>query len=76
MLTEASSVEEARVALELGAKIIGINNRNLRTLEVDVNRAPNIASELTGDLPADVVLVAESRPQVLPLPEPSQQLRG
>ena len=60
VLTEASSVEEARVALELGAKIIGINNRNLRTLEVDVNRAPNIASELTGDLPADVVLVAES----------------
>ena len=50
VLTEASSVEEARVALELGAKIIGINNRNLRTLEVDVNRAPNIASELTGDL--------------------------
>lgn len=60
VLTEASSVEEARVALELGAKIIGINNRNLRTLEVDVNRAPNVASELTGDLPEDVVLVAES----------------
>ena len=60
VLTEASSVEEARMALELGAKIIGINNRNLRTLEVDVNRAPNVASELTGDLPEDVVLVAES----------------
>lgn len=60
VLTEASSVEEARMALELGTKIIGINNRNLRTLEVDVNRAPNVASELTGDLPEDVVLVAES----------------
>lgn len=60
VLTEASSVEEARLALELGAKIIGINNRNLRTLEVDVNRAPNVASALTGELPEDVVLVAES----------------
>lgn len=60
VLTEASSVEEARLALALGAKIIGINNRNLRTLEVDVNRAPNVASALTGDLPEDVVLVAES----------------
>lgn len=56
ILTEASTLEEARHAVELGARVIGINNRNLRTLEVDLARAPAIANELSGH----PVIVAES----------------
>ena len=56
ILTEASTPEEARHAVELGARVIGINNRYLRTLEVDLARAPAIANELSGH----PVIVAES----------------
>lgn len=56
ILTEASTPEEARHAAEFGARVIGINNRNLRTLEVDLSRAPAIAEEI----PGSPVIVAES----------------
>lgn len=60
ILTEASSEAEALRAAALGARIIGLNNRNLRTLEVDRSRAPRIARALDGKLPQDTLLVAES----------------
>ena len=56
ILTEASTPEEARHAAEFGARVIGINNRNLRTLEVNLSRAPAIAEEI----PGSPVIVAES----------------
>ena len=47
---------ELAPALDAGARIIGVNNRNLRTLEVDVR-----ASEaLIGRIPRDVVAISES----------------
>lgn len=55
-LTEASNPEEAERARRLGASVIGINNRNLRTLEVDLARAPLVAK----GIPANPVIVAES----------------
>ncbi|MDO5531327.1 bifunctional indole-3-glycerol-phosphate synthase TrpC/phosphoribosylanthranilate isomerase TrpF [Sutterella sp.] len=55
-LTEASTEPELHEAVELGARVIGINNRNLRTLEVDITRAPRLSALL----PEGVVAVAES----------------
>lgn len=55
-LVEVHDVAELRHALEAGAGIIGVNNRNLRTLEVDVRASHEIAREL----PAGVIAVSES----------------
>ncbi len=55
-LVEVHSEPELAVAIDCGAPIIGVNNRNLRTLDVDVR-----ASEtLMAMMPADVVAVSES----------------
>jgi indole-3-glycerol phosphate synthase len=55
-LVEAHDGDEVTIALTAGARIVGVNNRNLRTLEVDVE-----ASErLIGQIPEDVVAVSES----------------
>ncbi len=56
VLTEASTAEEVERAKLLGARIIGINNRNLRDLTVDLNRV----RELAPLIPDDRVKVCES----------------
>ena len=43
-------------ALDVGATLIGVNARNLKTLEVD----PSAFERIAPSLPADVVAVAES----------------
>jgi indole-3-glycerol phosphate synthase len=56
VLVEAHDATELAIAVDAGARIVGINNRNLRTLQVDVN-----ASEaLIGGMPAEVIAVSES----------------
>ncbi len=55
-LVEVHTSEEARRAVDVGARLIGVNARNLKTLEVD----PGVFGRLVGDLPEDVVKVAES----------------
>ncbi len=55
-LVEISSEWECEQALVTGAKVIGINNRNLATLDVD----PETALRVAGVLPADTVPVAAS----------------
>ena len=47
---------EMQTALECGVEIIGVNNRNLQTLEVD----PETALRLLVDAPAGTIVVAES----------------
>jgi indole-3-glycerol phosphate synthase len=55
-LVEVHDADELQRALDVGANVVGINNRNLRTLAVDVT-----ASErLIGAVPRDVVAVSES----------------
>jgi indole-3-glycerol phosphate synthase len=55
-LVEVHDADELRIAADVGARIIGVNNRSLRTLEVDVH-----ASEtLIALMPGDVVAVSES----------------
>ncbi len=56
VLTEVRTEKELRKALKIGVDIIGINNRNLHTLEVDINRS----KKLLPFIPDEVVQVSES----------------
>jgi indole-3-glycerol phosphate synthase len=55
-LVEAHTADEVHRALDAGAQVVGINARNLKTLEVD--RA--VFADLASLIPDDVVRVAES----------------
>ncbi|HEY2260808.1 MAG TPA: indole-3-glycerol phosphate synthase TrpC [Solirubrobacteraceae bacterium] len=56
ILVEVHDRRELAVAVDLGAELIGINNRDLTTLRVDINRT----HELLALVPAGTVTVAES----------------
>jgi indole-3-glycerol phosphate synthase/phosphoribosylanthranilate isomerase len=56
ILTEAHSEAELKRALALDARIIGINNRNLGTLKVDLG----VYEGLVGKIPSDRIVVCES----------------
>ena len=55
-LVEAHDEAEVRTAVESGARIIGVNNRDLRTFEVDITNS----ARLRGLVPRDRVFVSES----------------
>ena len=55
-LVEVHEVETLKKVLECGANFIGINNRNLKTLEVNTNRA----KELFKLIPKEIPVIAES----------------
>jgi indole-3-glycerol phosphate synthase len=55
-LVEVHDEDELDRALAAGARLVGVNQRDLRTFEVDQDRA----CALAGRIPADVVAVAES----------------
>lgn len=56
VLTEVSNDEELERAIALGAPVIGINNRDLRDLSVDLARTGQLAARI----PADRVIISES----------------
>jgi indole-3-glycerol phosphate synthase len=56
VLVEVHSAGELSVAVDAGAQIIGVNNRNLRTLEIDVT----VSETLAGRMPRGMVTVSES----------------
>jgi indole-3-glycerol phosphate synthase len=56
VLVEVHTRDEIDAAVEIGAKIIGINNRNLSTLEVDLNTTEKLLPEI----PAGITIVSES----------------
>ena len=55
-LVEVHTKEEVDVALEAGAEIVGINNRDLRTFRTDLS----VTRELAGLIPRGKVVVSES----------------
>ena len=56
ILTEVSTEQERDRAIALDAKMIGINNRNLRDLSTDISRT----FEFAPTLPDDRILISES----------------
>ena len=55
-LVEVHTREELKRALDAEAKIVGINNRNLATFDVDLA----VTEELCREVPDEIVLVSES----------------
>ena len=49
-LVEVHTTDEMRVALELGAKVIGVNNRNLHNFNVDMGTTTRLADMAQGDV--------------------------
>lgn len=56
-LVEVNSPAELEVALEIGSKVIGVNNRNLHDFNVDMSTTSRVNSALQG---RDVILCALS----------------
>jgi indole-3-glycerol phosphate synthase len=56
VLAEAHDEVELRRALEAGAQLVGINNRNLRTLETDLA----VSEHLLPKVPAGIFAISES----------------
>jgi indole-3-glycerol phosphate synthase len=55
-LVEAHNHEEIKIAISAGAKIIGVNNRNLKNFEVDINNS----IKLRESVPKNILFVSES----------------
>ena len=57
VLVEVHTKEELMIAMEIGAKIIGVNNRNLKTFDVSLAHTKDIAQYIDRN---DIVLISES----------------
>lgn len=55
-LIEIHDLEELEIAIEIGATLIGVNNRNLKTFEVSLD----VSRELIPRRPRDTVMITES----------------
>ncbi|MDO4431070.1 MAG: bifunctional indole-3-glycerol-phosphate synthase TrpC/phosphoribosylanthranilate isomerase TrpF [Lonepinella koalarum] len=60
VLTETSNEQEFERALNLNAKIIGVNNRNLHDLSVDLNRVKTLVAQFQDRISADTKIISES----------------
>jgi indole-3-glycerol phosphate synthase len=56
VLVEVHDTNELAMAIDAGARLIGVNNRNLRTLEVNLT----VSEEVMARMPSDVIAVSES----------------
>ena len=55
-LFEAHDAEEVERCLAAGARILGVNNRNLKDFTVDINNSVRLREMV----PADIIFVSES----------------
>ena len=60
VLVEVHDEAELDVALNVGAKIVGVNNRNLKTFEVDLAHTETIGKALVQRNRQDVAFISES----------------
>jgi indole-3-glycerol phosphate synthase len=56
VLVEVHDAGELAIAVDSGARLVGVNNRNLRTLEVNVRASEDVIA----GMPEDVIPVSES----------------
>ena len=56
VIFEVHDLKELEMALSLNSKIIGINNRDLKTLQVDIQKTFDLAKEL----PSGKIIISES----------------
>ncbi len=56
VLFEVHDLKELEIALLIGAEMIGINNRDLKTMKIDINNT----FELKKEIPSDRIVVSES----------------
>lgn len=56
VLVETHTLDEVRIAVDLGARIVGVNARNLSTFELD----RELFARVAGHIPAGTIRVAES----------------
>ncbi|BBL62032.1 indole-3-glycerol phosphate synthase [Methanobrevibacter arboriphilus] len=59
-LVETHSLNEVEIAIDSGAKIIGINNRDLRDFTVDINNTLNLEKNIPKDIRNSITIVSES----------------
>ena len=57
VLVEVHDLEELQRAIAIGAKIVGVNNRNLKTFEVDLTKTAEIAQHLPS---SPIAFISES----------------
>lgn len=55
-LVEAHDEEEVKIAIAAGARLLGINNRNLKNFHVDIDNSLRLRTLI----PKDIIVVAES----------------
>ncbi|MGC7560920.1 bifunctional indole-3-glycerol-phosphate synthase TrpC/phosphoribosylanthranilate isomerase TrpF [Pasteurella sp. PK-2025] len=60
VLTETSNEAEFERALALNAKVIGVNNRNLHDLSIDLNRVVELSRHYADHIPDDCRIISES----------------
>lgn len=60
ILTETSNEAEFERALALNAKVIGVNNRNLHDLSIDLNCVVKLSSKYADKIPENCKIISES----------------
>ncbi|MDR2545118.1 MAG: indole-3-glycerol phosphate synthase TrpC [Methanobrevibacter sp.] len=59
-LVEVHDLNEIKVAIEVGAKIIGINNRNLKDFSVDIKNSIFLQKQIPKKIRNDLIIISES----------------
>jgi indole-3-glycerol phosphate synthase len=59
-LVETHSTNELEIAIDAGAKIIGVNNRNLKDFTVNINNTVSLEKYIPEDIRRDIVFISES----------------
>jgi len=59
-LVEVHSIDELEIVLQTPAKIIGVNNRNLKDLSIDLNQTSKIIKYIPQEIKNKIVIISES----------------